>query len=124
VLVPVLLGAPEQVTVADPGPDGAPRVVSLVYRGGTVRLDQFDGRLQPHFFKTADAVDRVQVGTEPALWFDRPHPVSYIDRSGVEQAATARLAGPTLVWQRDAVTYRLEGVPTVAEAIGLAESLR
>ncbi|MDM4780918.1 MULTISPECIES: hypothetical protein [unclassified Micromonospora] len=41
--VPARLGVPERVLVADPDGAGAHRVVSLLHRGGTVRLDAFDG---------------------------------------------------------------------------------
>jgi hypothetical protein len=122
VRVPSELGSPDDVTLADPTPDGAPRVVTLLYRGGTVRLDQFDGRLEPVFYKTGNP-EWTQLGGRPALWFAAPHPVSYIDRTGVEQLATARLAGPCLVWESGGVTYRLEGIAGIAEAVRIAGSL-
>ena len=43
VRAPATLGVPEQVLLADPDDKGAPRVVTLTYRGGAVRLDEFDG---------------------------------------------------------------------------------
>ncbi|MEE3921495.1 hypothetical protein V2I01_34340 [Micromonospora sp. BRA006-A] len=49
--VPARLGAPERVLVADPDGTGAHRVASLLYRGGTVRLDAFDGSLDIVFHK-------------------------------------------------------------------------
>ena len=52
-----------------------------------------------------------------------PHDVTYVDRDGVERTATTRLAGPTLVWQSGAVTYRLEGLPTKEEAVEVARSV-
>jgi hypothetical protein len=121
---PARLGAPETVQLADPGPDGAPRVVSLLYRGGAVRLDEFDGGLEPGFEKKVygDA-EWVQVGPMTGLWFAAPHELVYVDRQGLYHTETARLAGPTLVWSDGRVTYRLEGVPELAEAVAIAASV-
>ena len=122
--VPATLGVPEQVQLGDPDPAGAPRVVTLIYRGGTVRLDEFDGALSPYFTKTAPEAERTEVGAGQAIWLPRPHPVSYVGRDGVERTETARLAGPTLIWTAAGVTYRLEGLPDLAQARTIASSLR
>lgn len=122
--VPATLGVPEQVQLGDPDPAGAPRVVTLVYRGGTVRLDQFDGAISPSFAKTAPEAEWTEVGAREAIWLPRPHPVSYVGRDGVERSETTRLAGPTLVWTDGGVTYRLEGLPDLDQARTVAVSLR
>jgi hypothetical protein len=109
--VPAALGVPEEVTLADPGPEGAPRVVTLLYRGGAVRLDQFDGTLQISFLKTAPDAEWTGLGVGAGIWLPSAHPVTYVDRAGVEHTAGARLAGPTLIWSDDQVSYRLGGVP-------------
>jgi hypothetical protein len=125
VRVPARLGVPEEVTVADPGPDGAPRVVTLVYSGGSVRLDQLDGPLDIGFVKQDPDAQWTQVpGAGVALWFPGPHAVTYRDRTGMDRVATARLAAPTLVWQVGDVTYRLEGVRSLDEAAAIAGSMR
>ncbi|MCA2214176.1 hypothetical protein [Jidongwangia harbinensis] len=124
VLVPAALGAPDQVLPADPDRNGAPRVVTLTYRGGAVRLDQFDGAPAPAYFKSAPAAHWTTVRDGPAIWLPGPHPVTYVDRDRVERTETARLAAPTLVWSAGGVTYRLEGLPTLAEAQEVAVSLR
>ena len=123
--VPARFGPPERVEVSDPDVTGAPRVVSLLYRAGTVRLDEFDGELAPFFVKKLDVagVAWTEVQGRPAVWIPTPHAVVYIDRLGVERAETARLAGATLIWQRAAVTYRLEGAVTVEEALAIARSI-
>jgi hypothetical protein len=121
--VPVALGVPERVEVADPAPDGAPRVVTMSYRGGSVRLDQFDGQMQTHFLKTAPDAKYVQVDGDFAVWFPGPHALVYVDRAGQEHTVGARLAGPTLIWTVGEVSYRLEGVPDLVEATTIAESL-
>jgi hypothetical protein len=126
VRVPDALGVPERVEVADPAPDGAPRVVSLVYRGGAVRLDQFDGSLDIGFLKTTGRhdIEWVEVGGEPGLYFPTPHVLEYVDRDGRRHAETTRLAGPTLVWSAGRVTFRLEGPFTATQAETVARSVR
>jgi hypothetical protein len=99
-------------------------VVTLTYRGGTVSLDEFDGAVDLVFFKTAPDARWVEVGAVSGIWLPGPHAVTYVDRDGVEHTASARLAGPTLIWVAGAVTYRLEGLATPEEARAAALSLR
>ncbi|TDB70343.1 hypothetical protein [Micromonospora sp. KC723] len=123
--VPARLGTPEQVLVADPDSGGGHRVATLLYRGGALRLDAFDGRLDPVFAKQAGGpgAEWVQVGGRQAIWIGGPHPVSYVDRDGVVRTESARLAAATLVWEDAGVSYRLEGQLTRAEALEIAASL-
>ncbi|MEU8068779.1 hypothetical protein [Micromonospora sp. NPDC049151] len=125
ILVPARLGAPERVLVADPDGAGAHRVVSLLYRGGTVRLDAFDGSLDIVFHKRSLGADvtLTQVGGEFAIWVGGPHALAYVDRSGTERVATARSAAATLMWERAGVSYRLEGDLTREQALDVASSL-
>jgi hypothetical protein len=123
VKVPAKLGTPEQVTLADQSAAGVPRVVEFGYRGGTVLFDQFDGTVSPVWMKQAPDAEWVYFGADVALWLAAPHSLTYVDRDGVERTATTRLAGPTLVWQSGAVTYRLEGLPTKQEAVEVARSV-
>ncbi len=121
--VPARLGPPESIQLADHDATGAPRVVSLLYRGGTVRLDEFDGELEPYFAKKIDTAGVVwaDVHGHPAVWIPTPHPITYIDRHGVRHDEAARLAGATLIWQ-GAITYRLEGQLTADDALAIARS--
>ena len=123
VRVPEALGAPDRVQLADPDGQGAPRVVTMTFRGGAVRFDQFDGTTSPAFFKSAQSAEWAEVGADPGIWLPGPHSVTYLGRDGVEHTATARLAGPTLIWESGGFTYRLEGMPTLAEAREAALSL-
>jgi hypothetical protein len=125
VAVPARLGPPESVEIADPDQTGAPRVVTLLYRDGALRLDQFDGRLDFAFAKKSAASGLIwtDVGGADALWLPAPHPIAYIGRDGVTRTETARLAGATLVWQGTGVTYRLEGRLTQDEAMAIAGSV-
>ena len=122
VRMPAALGPPERVELADPDNTGAPRVVSALYRGGTVRFDQFDGSAGA-FFKQAREAEWTDVGGSTAIWLPGPHTLTYVDRAGVERSATARLATPTLVWEHGQVTYRLEGFTSLDEARAAATSL-
>ncbi|MFG1888681.1 hypothetical protein ACGFIR_12530 [Micromonospora sp. NPDC049051] len=124
--VPAKLGPPEQVFVADPDASGAHRVATLLYRGGALRIDAFDGRLDLAFHKgtSATGVSWVQVDGEFGVWVEAPHEVAYVDRAGAVRVETARLAASTLIWQMDGVSYRIEGDLTRPEAIEVARSLR
>jgi hypothetical protein len=124
VQAPAVLGPPESVELADPAPDGAPRIVTLIYRGGTVRLDQFDGSVDPYFYKKgAQGAQYTTVNGDSGIWVPGPHALTYVDRDGVTQTATGRLAGPTLIWSGGNVTYRLEGLAALSEARTIAESM-
>ncbi|MET7970115.1 hypothetical protein [Micromonospora sp. NPDC005305] len=123
--VPAELGEPEQVLVADPDGTGAYRVVTLLYRGGALRLDAFDGGLDPVFHKQlgGPGVEWVQVRGDFAVWIGGPHELAYVDRTGTVRVETARLAAATLIWEDAGVSYRLEGDLTRDDAIGVASSL-
>jgi hypothetical protein len=122
VRAPGALGEPEQVLTADPDAAGAPRVVTLVYRGGTIRLDEFDGAAWA-FLKTNTGGELLEIGSGSGVWLPRPHAVTYLDRRGVEHTETARLATPTLIWIDGEVTYRLEGLSSREEARAIAGTL-
>ncbi|MBM0278426.1 hypothetical protein [Micromonospora tarensis] len=123
---PAKLGPPERVLVADPDSTGRYRVATLLYQGGELRVDAFDGRLDLAFHKKASPpdVDWTQVNGDFAVWVNGPHVLSYVDRAGGIRRETARLAASTLIWQDNDVSYRLEGALTEAEAIEIANSLR
>ncbi|MET8835423.1 DUF4367 domain-containing protein [Micromonospora sp. NPDC004540] len=123
--VPAELGAPQQVLVADPDGTGTYRVVTLLYRGGALRLDAFDGGLDPVFHKQigGPGMEWVQVDGGFAVWIGGPHELAYVDRTGRVRVETARLAAATLIWEDAGVSYRLEGDLTRDEAIRIASSL-
>ncbi|MEU4774620.1 hypothetical protein [Micromonospora sp. NPDC023644] len=122
---PTRLGPPEQVLVADPDGAGFCRVATLLYRGGALRIDAFDGRLDLAFHKGASAPGAtwVRVNADFAVWIGAPHALSYVDREGTVRRETARLAASTLIWQQAGVSYRIEGDLTRPEAIEIARSL-
>jgi hypothetical protein len=118
--VPDVLGEPGTVIVSDGG-----RVVSLLYDGATpIRLDEFDGTLDPTFVKiTLVEARHVDLGHAEGLWVPEPHEVIYQDEDGQVLEETARLSGQTLIWETpEGVTMRLEGDLTLAEAARIASS--
>ncbi|HEX6935129.1 MAG TPA: hypothetical protein VF227_01275 [Actinomycetes bacterium] len=120
-LVPAELGAPQAVEVS-----GDRRLLSMGWTGGpdqVVRLDQFDGRLDYVFAKSAPGVEYTEVGDAFALWFDEPHEVVVLDRDGTRRTETARLAGHTLIWEHGPTTLRLEGDLSQARALEIARSV-
>jgi hypothetical protein len=116
-VVPDALGVPDRVLVTDDR-----RVVSMQWGTGKdlIICDQFDGRPSPVFAKMASG-EHAEVDGRDAVWVPEPHPLIYIDAEGVEHSETARLAGPALIFERGAVTVRIEGLAR-ADAIRVAES--
>jgi hypothetical protein len=124
VAVPASLGPPSSVVVAHDG-----TVVELTWdrHSGPARLDAFVGSLSWGYVKTVwDAITPTQVAGQEAVWFGSPHLIEWVDRRGTSHSEPPRLAGPTLVWvvptARGEVTYRLEGLATLPEALKVAES--
>jgi hypothetical protein len=126
VLVPAKLGPPTAVTVSDGG-----RVATLVYDRtpyGQVRLDEFDGHLDPVLFEKfvhIGNVTEVRVNGAEGLWVTGPQEIVYVRRDGQIAAASARLTtGSTLIWGTPRVALRLEGGFSKAAALAIAASVR
>ena len=120
-LVPAALGSPQGVEVS-----ADRRLLSLSWtdqKAGALRLDQFDGRLDFAFAKTAPRVEFTTVAGSFAMWFDEPHDVVVINADGTRRTESARLAGGTLIWEHHETTLRLEGDLTLARAIEIAGSV-
>ncbi|TYB52740.1 hypothetical protein FXF51_50640 [Nonomuraea sp. PA05] len=119
VKTPAALADPQRVTVADDG-----RVVSMFWPAG-IRLDQFDGAVSPFFFKKLGppAPEYTRVNGREAWWIPGEHPLGYIPREDGTQVPL-RQAAATLIWAQDGLNYRLEGAPTMEEAVRIASSLR
>lgn len=120
-VVPAVLGAPDGVEVS-----GDRRVLSMSWTGtgdGTVRLDQFDGRVDYTFAKTSPGVRFTEVGSSAALWFEEPHEVVVLNADGTRRFETARLAGHTLIWEHGATALRLEADVSLERAIEIARSV-
>ena len=99
------------------GSDTHAGLVLTQWRGGPVLFDKllgYDAR-----------TEYVDVGGAPGIWIEGPeHAVFYLGLAGEEQRLAGRLAGNVLVWQRNAVSYRLEADVGRERALRLAASLR
>lgn len=117
--LPAALGRPRGVEVSDDR-----RLVSMTWTvdGRTVRLDQFDGRLDFLMAKQSPGVRFTVVSGGDALWFAEPHEVVLLDPDGSRRTESARLAGHTLIWPAGRTTVRLEGDLSLTEAVAVAES--
>ena len=106
--------------------------VSFVYGSGervALLITQFRARIADEFIQKlvgpGTTVERVRVNGGRGYWLaGEPHSVLYVDENGVAIPESSRLATRTLLWQLGAVTYRLEGDVTKAEALRIARSMR
>ncbi|MDX3658515.1 hypothetical protein PV646_14505 [Streptomyces sp. ID05-26A] len=110
--LPAALGTPDQVTVHEG------RFVTLHY--GDLRLDQFDGTISSTIGKLVhqDGVEQV----DGKVWIPQPHVFFYIDRDGAWHTEEPQGAAQTLLWQKDQVTFRLEGDLTRERALEISAS--
>ncbi|MDN3024492.1 hypothetical protein [Streptomyces sp. S.PB5] len=138
-VVPDALGTPDAVSVSRERQGRF--LVSLCWRerGGTVRLDEFAAGLdiafaktvreQPEWVSLGDTASDVGGPNSTALWFPRPHLLSFwlVAADGEHYTRKERTAGPTLLWSHavgtEDVTLRLEGVASKARAVEIAKSL-
>lgn len=119
-VIPTGMGGPEGIEVS-----ADQRVLSLGWTtsDGAVRLDEFQGEIEPGFVKRINTeIEFVTLDSSvTGLWFAEPHEVLPLDADGREQVELARSAGPTLVWPVGNVTLRLEGL-TRHEAVEIARA--
>jgi hypothetical protein len=128
VVVPEALGEPDAVFFQDNPPGG---MVSLVY--GTPEqpralFTQFRGRVDEVIYKKVAAgtdIAALQIEGRPAFFLSGdPHEFSYFDRTGQYRQEIVRLAGNTLLWERRALTLRLEADINREEAVEIARSVQ
>jgi hypothetical protein len=133
------LGTPDEV-YRGRSPSGTHDVVTLVYTsragipvsreaGVSALVVAFRARIDEMLFaKVAAAGTRVEdvtVNGGRGFWIEgEPHLFFYRDDAGNPQSETLRLAGNTLLWEQDGVTYRLEAQVTREEALRIAASFR
>lgn len=133
VSVPALLGDPDEVYVG-----GEPPVVWLVYAAGpalpavgesTIGLlvAQFEvGPEELLIEKTISpgvTIEPVSVGGRPGFWIEGQHPVLIYDTGQGVREESPRLAGNTLIWERDGRSLRLEADLDQEQAVRIAESM-
>jgi len=122
------LGEPEAFYV----PSGPQIVARYDLDGRTVLVAVLGGTTdEPVFMKQAgsEQITAVDVpGAEgesaPGVWIDgEPHTFGYLDANGEPGTGPLRLAGDTLLWEREGVTWRVEGALNLAEALEIAGSM-
>lgn len=130
------LGEPDLVYLAEPPKGGA---VTLLYgaRPGfpagaetavSLIITQFRADIGPEVFnkliEASVTVTATRLHGVPAWWVaGGDHFFFYRDAAGRMVDTTLRLAGETLIWEEAGVTHRVEGAPSLAEALRVAESL-
>jgi hypothetical protein len=135
VLVPSALGPPDAIytssesygmrltLVYEPGP-GVPE---SPYTGVGILVGEFVGGGATNYVEkmagAGTSIERLKVGPYPALWLEGgPHAVLFDGEEHVEEDR-GRLAGNTLLVERNDVLVRIEGEITRERAIEIAESL-
>jgi hypothetical protein len=130
------LGQPDLVYLAEPPAGGA---VTLLYgarpgfpaataTGIGLIVTQFRADIAPESFEklidSGVSVTAARVNDADAWWVaSGEHFFFYRDAQGQVVPSTLRLASATLIWEEGGVTHRVEGAPTLAKAILVAESL-
>ena len=133
---PTALGSPEIVLYRSSPPGG---MITLVYEpnlevgetsveGVGLLLTQFKGRLDsPYFQKAVGSGSRVQevlIEGRSGFWIEgTPHLLTFRDAQGEVVRERARLAGNVLLWDRNGVTFRIEGDLGRELTIRIAESM-
>ncbi len=124
---PVALGEPDGVYIADfPQAD----VVTFVYGEPDepeLLLSQFlaevDIGLVDKQVQMGIPIEPVTIDGEPGYWVGGEHNLLFTSPEGDVYESESRLAGNTLVWTSEGITFRLEGELTKAEALEIARSL-
>ena len=139
VLVPGLLGAPDEVYLQNP-PDGPDQgEVTLVYAaragipvsgqtGVSVLVTEARGSVNQNFFgKTVGpgtSIEAVTIGGHQGWWISgQPHVFFFDDAAGNARLETLRLATNTLIIDEGGTIVRIEGDLTRQQALDLAASL-
>ncbi len=67
----------------------------------------------------------MSVDGHEGLWISgAPHTIAYLDPDGRYDTDSVRRAGNVLLWVGSGVTYRIEGLDTLAQAMAQARALR
>jgi hypothetical protein len=135
VLIPTALGRPDAAytseepygvrltLVYEPGPG----ISESPYTGVGVLVSEFVGEGPRRYIeKLADAgtrVEQLQVGPHPAIWLEGGPHVVFFENDGRVFDDPGRLAGNTLLVERNDVLVRIEGELSRERAVEIAESL-
>ena len=92
-------------------------------------ISQFRADIGPSTFEklinSGTRVEQAVVGVTTGYWIEGGEHFFYFRLAdGEVLEATIRLVGTTLMWERDGLTLRIEGAPTLADAVRIAESMQ
>lgn len=121
--LPAGLGEPEGVFMLR---EGFSPIATVAYRDGEVVFSQFRGAIDRELIGKAVVVGqarRVSVDGAPGIWVEGPHSVFVKDPSGVVVESRSFLGGNTLLWTLEGVTFRLEGVVELSDALQIARTV-
>lgn len=135
------LGTPDEVYRDRADATGARQRISLVYAqragipishepGVSVLVVEFRGAFAEDLIGGKGVgpdtkIESLSVNGGRGLWLEgAPHLFFYRDASGIIQTETLRLAGNTLIWEQDGVTFRLEAQVSREDALRIAATFR
>ena len=101
-------------------------LVALRYERFTLVEIATDGNaaIVGKFLDPRARLESVMVAGAPGFWITGAHQIGYLSRSGNIETDTVRRSGPVLLWARDGVTYRIEGIARRTEAQAIAAVIR
>lgn len=123
----IALGPPDEVYLQRSGNVDSLLAVILVWFDPqgleTPRLALYQIGVPQYALKAAARESLVQseVNDQPAYWIEGEHLLQIPDANDNVQT---RLVGNVLVWAEGSVTYRLEGAPSIDDAVNIAGSLQ
>jgi hypothetical protein len=91
-------------------------------------VTQFRADIGPQTFEkvinSGTRIEPASVGGATAYWIEGgQHYFFFRGANGQVLDANIRLVGTTLMWERDGLTVRIEGAPSLADAVRIAESM-
>jgi hypothetical protein len=106
--------------------EGVTTIATVAYRDGDLIFSQFRGLLEEETVgKTVvtGQARRVLVDGAAGIWVEGDHAVFVRDPAGAIVESRPFVGGNTLLWSVGNVTFRLEGAPTLADALRIARSV-
>jgi hypothetical protein len=143
VAFPIVLAVPQQHGISPPVvyvdssiPGG---LVTLVYPAGPglpaigdsgigLVLEEFEGQISRpvigKFVEPPTTITDVSIAGAPGFWIaGGPHDVAYLGPDGEVRPNTLRVSGNSLLWERGAVTLRMESMLSKDRAVAIASSV-
>ena len=120
IAVPNNLGNPDDVYLQE---TQLPMTILVWYETDGSRLLLYIIDSESIYFKfTPEEPEVVEVQGRRGYWFDSPHLTEFVPSSS-SLMLSVHVDGNVLVWDRNGITYRLEGDMTQAVALEIAESM-